>query len=444
MLPNTKYTTTEWMLSAAVGNYSASITTYAYFFEDADAFVFSNFSLSVRALKNILITQQAQFDYVDKKFIAVKTEIEKMVFRNGYLNASYEKNFSSNITNIEVGLRYDFSFAQARLSVRKSNDKQAVGGSLIHDGKSGFTTFNNYSSVGTGAVLLIPFLDMNGNNLQDKGEPRAQGLKVQINGGRIKQSVKDTTISITNLEAYTDYNIELDPAGFDRLAWKLSKKNYRVTVDPNFVKNISVPVSVYGEASGRVILQDDSTEKGQGGVVVKFYNDQGIKIAQTVAEADGYFSYLGFLPGVYLAKIDADQLTGMSLTADSIPHKFTIIRSIEGSLVNNLTFNVKLIDRPVKPERDSLSKEVVIIPPKTNLITDPAEKNYTIQVARFKHHMAMVCKNMLLKQYKEVIIYPAKHGYYNIRIKGIQSRSIAKHIIKRLKSIGFPDAYVLE
>jgi hypothetical protein len=345
LLPNTRYNTAEWMLSATVGNYNGSVTTYSYFLKDTDPYVFSNFSLSTRILKNMLVTQQAQFDYVDKSFIALKTEIEKRMFRNGYINASYERNFSSDISNIELGIRYDFSFALTRLAVRKSNSNvrllQAISGSLIHDGKTGFTDFNNHSSIGRGAILLTPYLDLNGNNRRDKDEPRVPGLRVRVNGGRITQSNRDTTVRITDLEAYTNYNVELDSSGFERLAWKLPKKNYNVVIDPNFVKRIAVPIMVYGEASGRVMLNDKAEEKGQGGIIINFYNEQSVKVAQTVSEADGYFSYLGFLPGNYYARIDSGQLKKTKLGAAPETIKFTIIRSIDGALVNNLKFNVK-------------------------------------------------------------------------------------------------------
>jgi hypothetical protein len=345
LLPNTKYTTAEWLISSVIGNYSTSITTYALFMDLVNPYVYSNLAVGIRGIKSILITQQFQYEYVGHRVVGLKTELEKRMFRNGYLNASFEKNFSSRVTNVELGLRYDFSFAQTRISVRKSRGEirglQGISGSLIHDGKSGLTSFNNYTSIGKGAIILTPFLDMNGNNRRDRDEPGATGLKIRMNGGRIKQSLKDTTISITDLEAYASYMIELDPTGFEHLAWKLSKKSYSVVVDPNFVKHIDVPVSVLGEVSGRLTLAGNSNEQGLGGIIINFYNDQSKKIASTATEVDGYFTYLGFLPGVYSAKVDPAQLTKISLVAEPGMIPFTIIRNIEGSVVDDLHFIVK-------------------------------------------------------------------------------------------------------
>lgn len=346
-LLNNRYTSTEWMLSGMVANINLSANTFGLFMPDFDPYIYTNYSFGMRAFKNLLITQQLQYEYTNGKAIGIKTELEKRIFLNGYVNVSYEKIFINDITNVELGLRYDFSFAQARSTIRKTNDVyralQSVNGSIIHDSKSGLTDFNNYTAVGKGAVLLIPFLDMNGNGKRDKGEQRAPGLQAKVSGGRVDRRVKDNTILITDIEAYTNYNIELDPSGFEHVAWKLVKKNYTVVIEPNMVKNIDVPVSVFGEVSGRVQAGDED-EKGVGGAVIIIYNSSGHKIAETTSEIDGYFSYLGLLPGNYTAEIDTAILKKMNLTVETKSFKFKIVANKEGSLIDDLKFNVKPSD----------------------------------------------------------------------------------------------------
>lgn len=336
------------------------------------------------------------------------------------------------------------------MSVRKSNDLirslQGISGSLIHDGKSGFTNFNNYTSVGKGAVLLIPYLDMNGNSRRDKDEPRAEGLKVRINGGRIKQSVKDTTIQITDLEAYTNYNIELDGSGFDRLAWKFPKANYTVVIDPNYVKNVEIPISVFGEASGRVILKDGAEEMGQGNVILNFYNEQAKKVGQTVSEADGYFSYLGLLPGKYKVEMDPAQLRLMDLKGETPAIPFVIVRTIDGDLVNHLDMQTSLI-APAKVDSSAVPAASVV-PAQPEVTFEQAESpiigSLTVQAAHFKFLMARTAQRMLLKYYKNVVIIPTKWIYYDIQIRGVKDLEEANEIIKKIKPMGFPDAYVLK
>lgn len=453
LLEHTRYTLANWMLSAVVGNVSASATTYSVFLKGGDPYVYTNYSFSLRAFKNLLITQQLQYEYLDNKVIGLKTEMEKRVFKSGYLNLSYEKNFSSDISNVELGLRYDFSFAQTRASVRKSNDVirtlQGVSGSLVHDGKSGFTNFNNYTSVGKGAILLIPYLDLNGNKRRDPDEPKAQGLKVRINGGRIQQSVKDTTIRIMDLEAYTNYSIELDASGFDRLAWKFPKKNYSVVIDPNFVKNVEIPISVFGEASGRVVLKNGAEETGQGNVIINFYNEHSVLIGHTASEVDGYFSYLGLLPGKYLARMDSVQLRRMELKGETPAIPFVIARNIDGDLVNHLDLVTSPIlqseiTSPVLPEVPVIPQVPIIPAVLVMPVAVPATGSITVQAAHFKFPMARISQRILSKYYKNVVIVPTKWIYYNIRIRGIKDLEEAKAVIERIRPLGFPDAYVLK
>jgi hypothetical protein len=346
-LLNTRYTASEWMISGVIKNFNASVNTFALFFRDSDAYVYSNYSLGLRVFQNLLLTQHLQYEYTTEKIITIRSELEKRIFKNGYLNLSFERNFISDIDNIEFGLRYDFSFAQTRFSVRKTNDVyrtlQAVNGSLIHDSKSGITDFNNYTSIGKGAVLLIPYVDINGNNRRDKDEPDAPGLKVLVNGGRLERRVKYNTILITDLEAYTNFNIELDPSGFERVAWRLLKKNYTVVIEPNLVKNIEIPVSALGEVGGRVLLLDNNEENGIGSIEIDIYNEKGKKIAQTTSEVDGYFSYLGLVPGNYTAKINTEKLEKSGFTIDVKEFHFTIVPNIDGSLVDNLKFTLRSV-----------------------------------------------------------------------------------------------------
>jgi archaellin len=340
VLPTFKYTTAEWMLSVALGSYNASINTFAIFMQGHDPYMYSNLSVSARMLKNITITQQLQYEYLKKKLIGTKTELEKRIFRNGYANLSYERNFSSKITNTEVGLRYDFSFANARASVRKSNQEvryfQAINGSLIYDQKSKYTSFSNHSSVGKGVIILNPYLDMNNNGRHDPDEPKATGLNIRTNAGRTQKNLRDTTIRITDLEAYAIVEVELDPSGFENIAWQLRKKNYSIAVDPNSVKRVDVAVSISGEVAGAI--RDKDSGKKLGGIILHIYNSQLTLVASTITEVDGYFSYLGLAPGKYFIQIDKAQLKKLHVTTTNDTIYFKIIPSKEGSIVDGLEF----------------------------------------------------------------------------------------------------------
>jgi hypothetical protein len=450
VLPVTKYTTGQWLLSGTFGNFNTNVNTYALVTDGNSPYVNSTFTVAARLPKNILLTQQMQYEYFSKQVVEVKTEFKKILRGNGYIDVFYERNFTSNITNIQAGLTYYFSFAQMGSTVTKSNNVvsyiQSVSGSLIHDSKSHYNNFNNRTNVGKGAVILVPFLDLNGNGRRDAGEPKVPGLAVRVNGGRVAQSDKDTTIRITDLEAYVNCIIELDASGLDRVAWQLRKKNYSVAIDPNLVKTIEVPISVFGEASGRVIIKNNGEESGMGRLIINFYNNRSVKIAHTMTEADGYFSYLGLLPGNYSAQIDTAQSAKLNLVSIPGVLPFTIIRNNEGTVVDGLDFEVKAAGEPAI--ENLVIPEIKIKTPvliNDNITIAPAitGKGITIQTAHFKYHNALAAVAVLTKYNYKAIMVRADRGYFNIRITGIEDRNKAKGIIRKLKYIGFPDAYIL-
>jgi hypothetical protein len=443
VLPNFKYTNAECLISTSIGGYNASVTTFAVFRAEIEPYIYTNFSIATRVLKNTLLTQQLQYEYAQKKLIGIRTELENRLFRNGYVNLSFEKNYISDLTNIEAGLRYDFQFAQTRASVRKSNKvvryMEAVNGSLIYDRKSKYLDFNNHTSVGKGNIILSPYLDMNGNGIHEAEEPKAPGLNIRINGGRIQKGLKDTTIRITDLEPYVTYNVELDASGFDNVAWQLYKKSYSVTVDPNSVKRIDVPVRVSGEVSGRITMINNNQQTGLGRMIVHFYNERSAIVASTFTEADGYFSYLGLLPGSYMAKIDSLELSRLRLSVEPEALSFTIARSTEGSVVDNLEFAVKSAGLP--PQQTTLAVDTAI--QELTVIIPVSIKGLTsIQTAHFKRRDALKVKTLLNGLNYSVIVVPADPHYFNIRITGIKGATEAKKVIKKLKSIGFPEAYI--
>ncbi|WP_349318554.1 hypothetical protein [Chitinophaga sp. MM2321] len=345
VLPDTKYTTTELLLSGSIFRVGTSFSTYGIFISGASPFIYSNLALTYRMPGEILINPQLQYEYNTGRPISVRCELGKYLFRHGYVNVSYEQNFKSRFTNIGIGLRYDFNFTQVGASAwhgtQQSMLVESARGSLVHDGKTGYTGFNNRSSVGTGGVVLIPFLDFNGNDRRDPGEPKAAGLKVNINGGRVLQNRDDTTVRIMNMEPYEHYFIELNKNSFDNIAWRLKKPTISVIIDPNQLKSVEVPVAIMGEVSGTVILQENDSEKGLGRITVCFYRPDSTLAAKVQTESDGFFNFLGLTPGAYTARIDPAQLQklGMMSTPEAIPFKVSL--RLDGDVIDDLQFRIK-------------------------------------------------------------------------------------------------------
>ena len=341
ILPSSKYTTAEALFSGMVFGINTNVTTYALFIRDEQAYVYSNFSSTFRLPAKLIFTPQLQYAYSEKKVIGIKSELGKPLSSHGYANVYYEQNFKSQFQSIGVGFRYDFSFAQISFSARHGTNTttltESARGSLLYNAPTKYVGVNNNTSVGKGGIIIMPFLDLNNNGKRDKNEPKAYGLKIQTNAGSTTYN-RDTSIVISNLESYVAYTVKLNTDAFENIAWQLQKKVLSISVGPNQMHMIEVPISVVAEVSGMVFVNADKSRKGLGRIIVLFYDREDNVVGKTLTEADGFFSYLGLAPGSYTARIDTAQLNKLHFIAAPELIPFTIRISKEGEIVKGLEF----------------------------------------------------------------------------------------------------------
>ncbi|HLN73606.1 MAG TPA: hypothetical protein VK205_09945 [Prolixibacteraceae bacterium] len=341
VLPSLKTTNAEMLWSGSLYGISTNFTTYGLFNDFTDPYIYSNLSLAFRLPRRYVVTPQAQYDYNKQQLISVKSNLEKPLFKNGYLNLSYEQNFRNHTKSIEFGFRFDLAFAQSGFSFRNTNDQntfvESARGSLLYDRKSHYAGTSNRSSVGKGGISILPFLDVNGNGRHEKGEPKVTGLQFRINGGTIFQNEKDTIIRVLDLVPYTSYLLELDKNSFDNIAWQMHNTTMKVMVDPNQFKTIEVPIFVMGEAAGTVY----KGSVGLGRILICIYRDSRL-IARTLTESDGYYSYLGMKPGKYTVRIDPEQLKKINMVSTPEKIEVTYSNSVDGDIKDGLDFNLRL------------------------------------------------------------------------------------------------------
>ena len=362
-LSGSKYTTVEGLLSGALWGVNTNITTYALFEAPARPYVYSDISMAFRLPGKIIFTPQAQYEYNAGKVIGMKGELGKYVNSRGYLNVFYEKNFKSQFESVGIGLRYDFSSALTGLSVALGNHTanlvQSASGSLMYDDRTNYLGFTNRSNIGKGGIIVIPYLDLNGNGRRDNGEPKVSGLTVHINGGRIQNNKTDTTIRVSGLEAYANYLLRLDPA-FENIAWHIRNQTISIIIDPNQFKILEIPVAIAGEVAGMVyrmngkeevrdgaVRQDSAKLEGrlrpQDRIIVCFYRSDSTLAGQAVTESDGSFDFSGLAPGTYMAGIAPAQLRKLNMTALPLSLPFTILPKRNGDVVEGLRFVLRSV-----------------------------------------------------------------------------------------------------
>jgi hypothetical protein len=358
VLPSTTYTNAEALFSGFLFGVNTNVTTNAVLNGNENLYLYSNISSTLRLPRKLLFTPQAQYEYTQKKFISVKAELARQLNYRGYVNIVYENNFIAHYQSIGVGFRYDFVVTQLSFFARRGDHTttltETVRGSLMFNAETNYVGFNNRVSVGRGGLILAPFLDLNANGKRDKGEPRVSGLKVQLNAGLVRYN-KDTTVLITDLESYTGYILKLNTDAFDNISWQVKNKNIGVSISPNQLRLMEIPVAVAGEVSGTVFVNSASGRKGQGRILISFFNGSLQQVAQTTSESDGYFSFLGLPPGSYTARVDAAQLAKLHFASSPKEISIKILVNREGTVVDGLEFillplagNIEAMDKALR------------------------------------------------------------------------------------------------
>ncbi len=455
VLPATKYTSGEWLFSGSLMGISTNLTTSALLLEKSDPYIYSNLSMALRLPANFVVMPQAQYSYSQGELISAKVSVEKHLFDHAYLNLSYEKLFSSNLNLAELGFRYDFSFAQTGASVRQSNNNttliQYARGSLISDSKTKYFGADNRTNVGKGGIAIIPFLDLNSNGKKDPGEPKAYGLNLRANGGRVEKSERDSTIRILGLEPYTTCYIELDPNSFDNISWRLQKPTLNVAVDPNILKLIEIPISVVGEAAGSVKLEKEGEKRGLGRIIVSFFYTNMRSAGKTLTEDDGYFSYFGLAPGKYSVMIDTSQLKKLNMISAPEILSFIVKSGTEGDIINGLDFTLKTKSDTNRteaslPEKPTVRKDtsIIIIHEVTQELVTITKDSYAIQLGAFNvRSNAEAFRRKLQDLLKKDVVIVIEGDFYKVRINDIKDREEVDNDIAILKNNGVTELWVI-
>ncbi len=480
VVPETKYTNTEWSIMGFYKKIGVNFSTYASIVKDKLPYLYSIASLTTPVPGKMLLTSQLQYDYKESKPVFVKFMLEKHIFTGGYFDLSFQDFFNTDNYNVLVGLRYDFSFSRVAFSALAGNNNtysrvEAASGSIIYDRKSRYLNANNRSNVGKGGVAILPFLDLNCNGVKDAGEPRAPGLKVRINGGRVLYDEDDTVIRILDLEAYYKYFIELNRNSFDNIAWQIKNKTINVTASPNNITMIEVPVTVVGEVSGMVSIKAKGSDKpkGQGQISVCIFNHDSVQVAKVISESDGYFSYLGLQPGSYYVRLDSGQLH--RLNYQSVPPSIPAIikPNRDGDVADGLDFVLQHKDNEPGSETDKHDVATGDEQPATKakdvpdtLLKSPAtnseprkdtaneqqqhaevigkEGSYAILVDVYADiDKAGILKTKIMRAFRLPVSVVQDGEDYKVEIVGFSSRSAAKKYLPRLATWGFPEALII-
>lgn len=450
----TDYITGEWMFSGSFLGINTNLTTYGIFIGEADPYIYSNLSLSIRLPWEFVLMPQAQYGYSQQELISARLGIEKRIKDKAFFNLSLEQNFSNDLKMAELGFRYNFSFAQTGVSVRQSNSKTSfieyARGSLIYDKKTRYLGATNQFNVGKGGISVIPYFDINANGIRDAGEPKAYGLNLRSTGGRVERNDRDTTIRILGLEPYTNLFLDLDANSFDNISWRLPVTTINVAVDPEILKHIEIPVNVVGEASGNITRNKQAGGLGIGRIIVRFLTKDNKLAGTTLSEDDGWFTWFGLTPGEYIAMPDTAQLNKLMMISQPAMREFRINPGIDGDIIDGLDFVLSIVESDtvipdLKPQpviRKDTS--VMIVHEVVEELVTITKDSWAIQLGAFKNrtNAENLRKKLeaLLGRKVDLVI---ADGFFKVRINEIPDRAEVDSIVSILEKNGITELWII-
>jgi hypothetical protein len=452
------YNTANLTFSSYINRVNANISAYATRMNGESPYIYADIGIGLPMWKGLTTRLQSQVDFTDKRVNSLKAEIEKHIGRQGYLSFSGENNFQSNYRAATLSFRWTLPFSQVNLSTRLSNNDfmttQGAQGSFAFGSGNGYIHTEDRPSVGTAALTIVPFIDIDHNGTKDSNEPLASGLAVRITGGRIIQGSKDSLIRIVGLEPYTDYLLTLDDKSLEQISYRIVHKNLRVFADPNQFRKIDVPILPMGEVNGWVFEKDEKGRRGIERMVVNFFTKDGRITASTLTENDGSFTYLGLAPGHYYARVDSAQLSRLGLTASPEQIAFEIEPDVLGDIVDDLQL---VVEKPVeetekddgKKSDEETEKDTVkpkTFTPKISMAKETiTEEFYTLQMGSFRNKTyAEQFAEMLKYRFNLPVWIDYENKLYKVRMGKFADRAAVDRFRKSLWTEGVDSFPVLK
>jgi len=239
-----------------------------------------------------------------------------------------------------------------------------VTGVVLSSGETITNIDAGYISTSTASIGDFVWEDLNGNGLQDIGEPGIAGVTVNIKGesGSVA-NVQQTTVSdaagrysfnglkagmysITfiksidfqftqNISSQNSINSDADPiTGKTSLITLVSGQNH-IDIDAGFYKFGSIGDFVWHDSNGNGL--QDSTELGISGIEMNLLSEDGSFISSIITDSIGYYKFTNLAPRAY--KVEA-----------TIPNIYTITVTNNSNLNLNSDFivqNGKITTNPI-------------------------------------------------------------------------------------------------
>jgi hypothetical protein len=296
------------------------------------------------------------YDHLFHRFLELRLSLSRSVQRSLYVNFFVDRSFLVYTTTIGLQLTYYFPFSIFRASVTRSGSEgtygfsENVSGSLSYVGETHRFVFDYLNTVGTGGLILNPFVDLNGNGIMDPGEEQIRDARVSSGIGGLSSRLRYESgvgYRLNRTLPYEQYILAIDPVSLQNPLWVPRFATMSVISEPDQFRVVNLPIVVGGAVRGAVQgMVEGAPLRPIEGINVKIQSEEEIqgkpkfeKIEITFST--GEYEFIAIPPGRYIISIDEDQVARLGYVTEKSRSSVEISAKPEGDEVNGINFLLK-------------------------------------------------------------------------------------------------------
>lgn len=256
---------------------------------------------------------------------------------NAYCELTY--NTTARSYNVSMGVSWRLPWVQLRGAVQQSGTSTSVftnvsGSVLLYERMN--ASFTDKFASGA-SLLIVPFLDVNGNGTKDNDETVMQDTKINIHTRTDTQRTKKG-IFLSNIIPNQGFKINIPRQAYQDIAWQIEPQDICLLFAPHQSRTIYIPVKILTELAGQIsIIKQGRVAGVLDGMPITITNlKTGTKI-NLRSDDWGYYSSM-VVCGEYSISIDTTSLERSGLVCQKPIIYVTLEPSHEGQQLIDLNF----------------------------------------------------------------------------------------------------------
>ncbi len=303
----------------------------------------------------VIFQPELTYDQINNNVNSVLATVSKSVGPDFRMIATYGRFPQVNSYSIGLSLTYYLPFMRAQGGATSVNGHSvqyntAQAGSVGFDTRNGNLFFQNVPTfVGLSGLVVHPFYDANNNGVDDPGEEvidKAHIYYTNVTRNTPPVNVALNTLTLSRLPSYENFDVYLDPQSLDNPVWVPRYASFRILSEPNYIREISIPVVTGGTARGTVYIIQDNVKKPAEEIklTITGLSDGGTekkRFTKTLSTfSTGEFEFSPLPPGKYRIELDLTQLRTLGYTASPSTRDIELMPKAEGDIVSGIDFTL--------------------------------------------------------------------------------------------------------